>query len=303
MGMQYKEKRKELTAFVELLSSIVVNDNDFDINCGYEYFNNHSQAVTTTVDVIRQYEFVILMLKSVIKENQHTIISPVYLNEFITYIENAELLKDWYFFLETSYYLPPRKYYMDTLKYELVQFNVHDNMYVLLLKCMTFHETDVSKAMEVAFYFFKNCFDRSISISPQIKWKFFGNPYISITWILVVQKKSGDSIKGFPRQLMNEFWNDCYNGPDWKPVQSKASSLMDYMKKLTGFKSNKTGEKSSLRRLISRSSSFFEIDDTIFAKFSDDKETYKKWGIFSCWGIGIVAIVCLVIWLYVRYRT
>lgn len=302
--MQYEEDEDALSTLVELLDCVKVNDSNFNINCCYEYFNSHSQSVSSVSEAIKQYEFVILTLKTLVKENQLTFISPIYLNELISYIETAESIMDWVSVLETSMYFPPRVYYLNTLKYELVQYNVTSNAYVLLLKCMTFHELQVSKAMEVAFYFFSNCFDRSISISPQIKWKFFGNPYISITWILVVQKYTMDSFTNYRRKLVNEFWNDYYGGSDWRLGQSKTSNLMDYMKIFTRSKRSKSEEKNSFKRFISRSSSFFEIDDTIFAKFSDDKDTSRRrYCLCSIWCFLSILCFLLVMWVYLHYRS
>ena len=298
--MRKKEEEECYDAFVELVNSIYVNDKDFDIYCGYEYFTNNCQTVTTITKDIRLFEFVILVLKTIIKENQYTIISPRYINELVCYIEKTEFQKDWFTIFESCSIFPASKYYLSTIKYELVQFNIHDNMYVLLLKCMNFHEKDVSKAMEVAFYFFSNCFDRPISITPQIKWKFFGNPYISITWILVIQKRTMDTLSGYRRDLLNEIWNDYYSGPGWRPVEAKSNNLLDYMKKLTGLNSSQPTEKSRFRKFIRKSSSFFEMDDTVFAKFSDDKEYCKRWSIFSFLGLVITLLFLFLVWMYLH---
>lgn len=297
--MHSKEEDELLVTFLKVLESITIIEGPFDFSCAYEYLNNHSQAVLTTAEAIRQYEFVVVILKILVKENLQNYLSPVYISKIISYINRAELEKDWFSVLETSLYLPPRLFYLNTIKYELKQFNVNSSMYVLHLKCLNFHERDVSKCMEVAFDFFSNAINRPISISPQIKWKFFGNPYISISWILVVERRQFDS--KFRRELMNESWNDVYGGSSWRPIKEKKSNLLDYLKKLTGYKNEKSGGNNSIKKFISRSSSFFEIDDTVFAKFSDD-DSYKRWGILSFGGIAIVLVVFLLIWKFLHYH-
>ena len=300
--MQCEESLSPLTTFVELVNCIVVNDNNFDENCMYQYYNNNAQAATCIGEAIRQYEFVVLMLKALIRENHHKSITENIIVDLIKYIQKAEFTKDLFYTLESSWKFPSSEYFLKTLKYDLVQFNVQNNTYVLLLKCMNFHERDVLHSMEVAFYFFSSCIDREVSLSPQIKWKFFGNPYISITWMLFIPVYKKDS--EFRRQLVNEFWNTHYNNEtDWKPPCTKGNFLMEYMRKLTGFKKSTIGTsaKKKLQRFISRSSSFFEIDDTIFAKFSEDKDQCKKWGIFSFMSVGVVFLLLFIIWLYIHF--
>ena len=113
---------------------------------------------------------------------------------------------------ETLVYLPTTRLYMETIKYDLVQYNTHDCMYVLFLRCITFRETDVAKASDIIYEFLRPSLKRTLSIVPQVKWTFNGNPYMSITWIVALPKYALDSITGYRRSLLNEVWNDHFGG-------------------------------------------------------------------------------------------
>ena len=59
----------------------------------------------------------------------------------------------------------------------------------------------------------------------------------------------------------------------------------------------------SLKRFVSKTSSFFELDDTVFAKFSEDKEVYIRRSVFSLSALLVLAlIVFVVLFFYRRWR-
>ena len=219
--MTKKGENYDVIMFVDLLNSLNTGTDHFDIHCGYEYFNNHSQVGSSLAEKFRQYEFVLLMLREIVNEEWHTMISPVYLKELANYISNCEVEKNWCIILENTYRFPAVEYYMKAMKFELVQYNVNDCMYLLKVRCMNFHELDVKSTIDIVYYFFSGCFDRTISVYPQIKWKFCGNPYMSITWIVGLPKYLKDNFTGYRRKLLNECWNDFYDGSGWRTKQSK----------------------------------------------------------------------------------
>ena len=90
--MQYEEDEDALSTLVEVLDCVKVNASNFNIHHCYEYFNSHSQSVSTVSEAIKQYEFVILTLKTLVKENQLTFISPIYLNELIFNLISMDLV-------------------------------------------------------------------------------------------------------------------------------------------------------------------------------------------------------------------
>ena len=295
--MTKKGESYNVMMFVDLLNSLNIGTSHFDIHCSYEYFNNHSQVCSSLTEKFQQYEFVLLTLREIVRAEWHTMISPVYLKELANYIANCEVEKNWCIILENTYWFPVVEYYMKTMKFELVQFNVNDCMYLLKVRCMNFRELDVSSTIDIIEYFFSGCFDRTITICPQIKWKFCGNPYMSVTWIIGLPKYLKDNFTGYRRRLLNECWNDFYDGSEWKTKQSKKKGLMDYMKKLTGYKSENDGN--AFNRFVSRTSSLFEVDDTVFAKFHDDKDVHIRRRLFSLSTIICIVIVALIVrWWY-----
>lgn len=294
--MDYSEDEDNLRTFLDLISSIYVIDDDFDVYCCYEYFNNHSQQCTSVTECIQQYEFVILTLKTVISHNYHTSISGKYIVDLIRYINGCEYEKNWCCLLYSMYCFPPRKYYLETIKYELVQYNVLDSMYILLLRCMNFDEKDVNRCMDVARYFFMGCIDREISIRPRIKWKFGGGSYVNIFWVIAIPKGVMDNFTGFRRNLINENWNDFYSGPEWRTYQLKKKSLMDYMKTLTGYTPSKPTT-DVFNGPVRRKKSFFEVDDTVFMKFSEDKEAASRRCVYCILSLVILSLLTVgVLW-------
>lgn len=115
--------------------------------------------------------------------------------------------------------------------------------------------------------------------------------------VIGLPKYLKDNFTGYRRRLLNECWNDFYDGSEWKTKQSKKKGLMDYMKKLTGYKSENDGN--AFNRFVSRTSSLFEVDDTVFAKFHDDKDVHIRRRLFSLSTIICIVIVALIVrWWY-----
>lgn len=277
--MKGKEGVDERNQFIRLLDSITIGKRPFDVQCSVEYFNNHCQVYTSLSDVFRQYEFVLFILKGIVEENLHDMIHPMYLKDLTRYIKQCEIEKSWFILMENTYRFPIVDYYMKVLKFELLQYSFNDCMYLLKVRCLNFTELDVRNTIDVVQYFFSGCFDRTITICPQIKWKFGANPTMTVMWLIGLPKYLKDNFTGYRRKLLNECWNDFYDGPEWKSKQCKKNGIMDYMKKLTGYGGLKPSN--PLNRFVFKKKSLFEVDDTIFAKFQDDKEVYIRRSIFS----------------------
>ena len=294
--MEEEEDKECFRLFHKLLDCIRINNEGFDMNSSCEYFRNHAQSITSISGKVREFVLMILTLKALVGSALLSSASPVYIQELTRCIEAFEAEKNWCMMKETLVYLPTTRLYMETIKYDLVQYNTHDCMYVLFLRCITFRETDVAKASDIIYEFLRPSLKRTLSIVPQVKWTFNGNPYMSITWIVALPKYALDSITGYRRSLLNEVWNDHFGGPGWKNVKSK--SLMDYMRKLSNSKGG-----NSLKRFVSKTSSFFELDDTVFAKFSEDNEVYIRRSVFSLSALLVLAlIVFVVLFFYRRWR-
>ena len=293
--MGEEEDKDCYRVFHKLLDCIRVESKGFDIRSSCEYFRNQNQYATRISDGIRHFVLVVLTLKALVHSKLLTSISPIYVRSLISYIETTQIEKNWCLVKESPFYLPVSRYYMETIKYELVQYNTHDCMYVLILRCMTFHETEVTKALSIIRHFMAGCTDPTVSVVPQVKWKFFGNPYMSIVWIVGIPKYAMDTFSGYRRKLVNEFWNDVYGGPDWRLSQSKKKSLMDYMKTLSNYKGG-----NPFKRLVSKKGSPFEPDDVVFAKFSEDKDVYIRRGLFSFSALLLVALIVFGIWFFYR---
>lgn len=291
--MGEREDKECVRLFHKLLDCISINNEGFDMYSSCEYFRNRAQSVTSLSGKVSEFVLVILTLKALVGTTVLSSISSVCLREFTRYIEAFEAAKNWCVMKETSSYLPITEFYMETIKYELVQYNTHDCMYVLFLRCITFHETDVAKANDIIYEFLTPSLKRTLSIVPQVKWTFIGNAYMSITWIVALPKYALDTITGYRRGLLNEVWNNYYGGSDWKNVKTK--SLMDYMRKLSNSKGG-----NSFRRFMSKTSSFFELDDTVFAKFSEDKEVHIKRSVFSLSALLLLAIIVFAVLFFYR---
>ena len=51
---------------------------------------------------------------------------------------------------------------------------------------------------------------------------------------------------------------------------------------------------------MSKTSSFFELDDTVFAKFSEDKEVHIKRSVFSLSALLLLAIIVFAVLFFYR---
>lgn len=298
------EDEDAVSSFANLLYTLMPHEEDFDMQSAFEYFSNHYWDVQAITNRYSLYECVMLMLRHFVSDNYHKMVSPGYLKTLAEYIQKCEVERYLYILRSNTYGFPITSYYMKVMKFELVQYQVTECAYILRVKCMNFQEKDIHHSIDVVHYFFSQCIDRTVSVCPQVKWKFVGNSYMSVTWIIGIPKYLKDNFTGYRRTLLNECWNDHFDGKDWKNTATKSLSLMDYMKKLTGFKSSveKNGG-GTLKKWMARTSTFFEeVDDTIFAKFSpDEKENVKT--VFS-WSSIVLLIVVLVIlairWWYKR---
>lgn len=299
--MEFSDDAKNMETFLNLVSSVYVIEDNFDVHCCYEYFNNHSQQVTSITDRIQQYEFIILTLKTVISHDFHTSISGKYIVDLIRYIDGCESEKNWCCQLCNIRCFPPRKYYLETIKYELVQYNILDSMYILLLRCMNFDEKEVNSCLDVARYFFMGCIDREISIRPRIKWKFGGGSYVTVYWVIAIPKGVMDNFTGFRRNLLNESWNDFYSGPEWRIYQQKKKGLMDYMKTLTGYDGRKPIT-NVFTVPLRRKKSFFEVDDTVFMKFSEDKEAASRRCVYCILMLAFISLLVVGLLWFVYHR-
>ena len=298
-----EQEGEEVSSFANLLHTLIPEDGEFDIQSAYEYFSNHYWDAQTMSSKFNLYECVLLILRHFVDVNYHKLISVTHLKYLMDYISRCEMERYLCILHGNAYGFPVSRYYMKVMKFELVQYSVTECAYLLRVRCINFQEKDVHHSIDVVHYFFSQCIDRVISVCPQIKWKFVGNSYMNITWIIGIPKYLKDNFTGYRRALLNECWNDYFDGSSWKNTQSKSLSLMDYMKELTGYKGSEGNSGgTTIKNWVKRTSTFLEeVDDTIFAKFSpDEKENVKT--VFSWSSIALIFIMIMVLVIRWWYR-